>query len=115
MVAVAVVPQQKLALVVGTPQPVGLRDHRQRRARQAGPPPAAPMRDEAVPIQHGVDGADGGTRDVRPALADRVELPAALVGGIQHLAHLLAELTNPEAHVQGGVVDRSELCPAAAP
>jgi len=68
-VAVALIAEQKFALVVGAPQPVRLIHRDERGAGEARPPAAAAMRDEAVPIEHRVNGADRGTGDVRPPLA----------------------------------------------
>ena len=67
-IAIPLIAEQKLALVVGAPEPVGLADRGERGAGQARPPAAPPVRDQAVAIEHGVDGADGRARDVRPAL-----------------------------------------------
>lgn len=62
----AVVAEQELALVVAAPEAVRLTDAGQRCAGQPWPPP---VRDQAVPIQDGVDGTDCRTRDVGPSLA----------------------------------------------
>ena len=68
-IAVALIAEQKFALVVGAPEPVWLADGGKGGAGEARPPASAPMRDEAVPIEDRVDGADRGTGDVRPPLA----------------------------------------------
>ena len=81
-IAVAPVGEHELALVVGTPEVIGLAGLRERGALGAMAPALAP-RHQAVPIEDGVDGADRralhvGTALTQP-LADLRRAPARIL------------------------------------
>src|SRR5487761_262920 len=63
-IAVLAVPQQELALVVGTPELIGPLPQRQGSALRATTQAAASL-DQAVAIEHGIDGALGGNGNAR--------------------------------------------------
>jgi hypothetical protein len=67
-IAIPLIPEEKLALVVRAPEAIRFGDRDERRAGPRGPAPPSPMGHQAVAIEHGVDGADGRAREVRPAL-----------------------------------------------
>lgn len=58
-IAVAAIAEQELALVIGAPEGVGRRGPRELGAGGVGTPAAA-MLDEAMAIEHRMDGTDGG-------------------------------------------------------
>ena len=69
-VAVAAVAELELALEVGAPQIVGRGACRQRRAVRAVARPAHAL-DQAMAIEHGMDGAFGGNPDIAGEPADQ--------------------------------------------
>ncbi len=82
-ITVSAIAELELALEVGAPQIVGKRALRQRRAARAMARPAAAL-DEAVAVEHRVDGAFGGNLDVaieptHQQLADLADAPVRLL------------------------------------
>src|ERR1700730_4183345 len=83
-ITVAAVAQLELALEVDTPQIIGYGALRQRRAARAVARPAAAP-DQAVAIEHRMDGAFGGNPDIavespNQPLANLARTPMRLVG-----------------------------------
>jgi hypothetical protein len=62
-IAVSAIAELELALEVGAPQIIGKRTFRQRRAARAVARPTAAL-DQAVAVEHRVNGAFGGNLDV---------------------------------------------------
>jgi|SRR6478735_842927 hypothetical protein len=62
-ITVSAITELELALEVGTPQIIGKPALRQRRAARTVARPAAPL-DQAVAVEHRMDGAFGGNPDV---------------------------------------------------
>jgi len=62
-VTTGTIAELEVALIVGTPQMVGLGSLRQRCSGGALASPAHPL-DQAVAIEHGMDGAFGGNPDI---------------------------------------------------
>jgi hypothetical protein len=81
-VAVLAIPQQELAFVVGAPKLIGPLPQRQRSALRTTTQAAAPL-DQAMAIEHGVDGAFGRDRNTRESaeqsLADFASPPAGVL------------------------------------
>src|SRR5690242_14584667 len=83
-IAVAAIAELELALEVGTPQIVGPGARRQRRAARAVARPAAAL-DQAMAIEHRMDGAFGGNPDIAieppdQQFADLARAPVRLLG-----------------------------------
>ncbi len=81
-VAVAAIGEHELALVIRAPQGIGLVGPAERRALRPRAAAAA-ARDQAVAVEHGVDGADGGAAHPGPAppepLANLRRAPAGIL------------------------------------
>ena len=80
-ITVSAIAELELALEVGTPQIIGRRPLRQRRAARAMARPAAAL-DQAVAVEHRMDGAFGGNLDTgespRQALSILARTPAGM-------------------------------------
>src|SRR5580700_8896906 len=111
-ITVSAIAELELALEVGTPQIIGKRALRQRRAARAVARPAAAL-DQAVAVEHRVDGAFGGNLDVaiEPAhqqLADLAGAPVRLLAlqsddqGLDLLRELVGVTDRPPGTVAQG-------------
>ena len=106
-VAVAMVGEHELALEVGAPELVRLAGPGEGCALSLVAPPS-PSRDQAVSIEYGVDGADGGGLDPQFESAQLLADLGRAPGGV-----FLAQLEDPALELEGQLVGLA-VGPAAA-